>query len=181
MATQDNYLEFYHKCLGLILEELLHLESLPYGIPFRLADKRLVHLHFRLSMIMGDTKGHEDMCCHFNSHSSNIKRMVRDCNVSQLCGDDVNHICEFTKQAEVRAIVLSSIEAVKKRDNVTAARDAASEMVTSSSSRSSPTACPPSAVFVFQPSELRAMAATHRPPMTKVRRSRPPVSTKRWR
>ena len=128
VANQDNYLEFYHKCLGLILEELLHLESLPYGIPFRLADKRLVHLHFRLSMIMGDTKGHEDMCCHFNSHSSNIKRMVRDCTVSQLCGDDVNHICEFTKQAEVRAIVLSSIEAVKKRDNVTAARNAASDI-----------------------------------------------------
>ena len=128
VVTQQEYLEFYHKCLDLIVQELLELERRPYGVRFRLADGSLVNLHFRLSMIMGDTVGHDAMCGHFNCHSSNIKRMLRDCTVPQTAGDDVNHQCVFIKQEDVAKVVRSSIAAIGKRDKVKAARDAAKDL-----------------------------------------------------
>ena len=128
VVSQQKYLEFYHQCLDLILQDLLELEKRPFGVRFRLADGSLVNLHFRLSMIMGDTVGHDAMCGHFNCHSSNIKRMLRDCTVPQIAGDDVNHQCIFIEQEDVAKVVRSSIAAINKRENVTAARDAANNL-----------------------------------------------------
>lgn len=38
-------------------------------------------LHPRLGFVVGDTSGHDDMVCHYHSYSSNICRMVRDCDI----------------------------------------------------------------------------------------------------
>jgi hypothetical protein len=46
----------------------------------------VVNIHLRLCMVIGDTKGHDNMCCHYNCHSSTISRMVRDCNIPQAVG-----------------------------------------------------------------------------------------------
>ena len=64
--------------LILILTELKQLSSHKEGVPVEIPGEG-VNLHFQLCMIIGDTKGHDKMCCHYNNHSRNICRMVCDC------------------------------------------------------------------------------------------------------
>ena len=80
---QESYIRFYHDCLNLILTELKQLSSHKEGIPVEIPGEGIINLHFQLCMIIGDTKGHDNMCCHYNNHSGNICRMVRDCDIHQ--------------------------------------------------------------------------------------------------
>ena len=69
---QESYICFYHDCLNLILTELKQLSSCKEGVPVEIPGEGIVNLHFWLCMIIGDTKGHDNMCCHHNNHSGNI-------------------------------------------------------------------------------------------------------------
>jgi len=76
VLTKEEYVKFYHDCLREILSELRKLASNKRGIPIDVPGLCVVYFHFRLCMVIGDTKGHDDMCCHYNCHSSNIARML---------------------------------------------------------------------------------------------------------
>jgi len=110
--TEEEYIKFYHWCLHEILTELRELASVKGGIPVEVHGKGVVYLHFRLCMVIGDTKGHDNMCCHYNSHSSIIAQMVRDCDIPQLFGDDPLFKCLFVHQDELEETVDTAIEVV---------------------------------------------------------------------
>jgi len=123
--TQEQFIRFYHSCLDVILTELKELSSYKGGVPVEIPGEGIVNLHFRLCMIIGDTKGHDDMVCHFNSHSSTICRMVRDCNIPQAFGDNPGFPCEMSEQAPIEEVVDAAIHVVsaQTRGEVTAARE----------------------------------------------------------
>ena len=52
-------------------------------------------LHFKLSLIIGDTEAHDKLCGHYCSYSSNIQRMCRDCDIAQCDGNDPHKSCQF--------------------------------------------------------------------------------------
>jgi len=95
--------------------EIRHLASIKAGLPFSILGMGLVYLHFCMCMVIGDTKGHDDMSSHYNAHSSNIARMVRDCNIPQECGDDPEFQCQFVHQADIEEIVNHAIQVVEER------------------------------------------------------------------
>jgi hypothetical protein len=66
-------------------------------------------------MVIGDTKGHDDMCCHYNCHSSTIARMVHDCNIPQSSGDNPMFRCAFVEQASITEVVEAAMNAVDNR------------------------------------------------------------------
>ena len=76
----------------------------------------IINLHFQLCMIIGDTKGHDDMCCHYNNHSRNICQMVRDCDIHQADGDDPDYPCTMVEQQPVDKIVTAAMLVVDSQD-----------------------------------------------------------------
>jgi hypothetical protein len=110
--TPKWYMEFYHSCLGEILTKVKELSAQKEGVPVSIPDLGIVNLHLRLCMVIGDTKGHDDMCFHYNCHSNTIARMVCDCNIPQSLGDNPMFQCAFVEQASITEVVESAMNAV---------------------------------------------------------------------
>jgi hypothetical protein len=114
-VTTERYMEFYQSCLNAILTEVKELASRKRGVPMSIPNLGVINVHLRLCMVIGDTKGHDDMCCHYNCHSSTISRMVRDCNIPQSEGDNPLFPCSFVEQASIERVVESAMNAVDNR------------------------------------------------------------------
>ena len=102
--SKHQYLQWYHACLEKILAPLKKLCSNRKGIPF-LIDGRCRILHFELAGIIGDTKGHAEMCANYNAHSSVISKCNRDCDVPQSKADDPYVCCLRTQAKDVYEVV----------------------------------------------------------------------------
>jgi Plavaka transposase len=114
--TQEMYIKFYHNCLSAILMEVKELSSRKEGVRINVPHLGVVNFHFHLCLIIGDTKkGHDDMCGHYNSHSSNISRMVHDCDIPQSIGDDPYFKCQFVNKSSIEEIVNATIDVVDNR------------------------------------------------------------------
>ena len=122
VTTKLEYLKFYHECLDYILEEVHQLENLPGGTPACLPMLGKVHLHFRLAFIIGDTKGHNDMCCHYNAMSTSLHRMSRDCNIPQCFADQPSYPCQPVHAREIYKTIKGSIDDITARNHVQDAR-----------------------------------------------------------
>ena len=57
-------------------------------------------LKFRLAFIIGDTKGHDVLCCRMGSHYNTIG-LCRDCDMTTVMADDPKAHCSFLKQKEL--------------------------------------------------------------------------------
>jgi hypothetical protein len=95
------YLGYYHACLSAILQDLLQLDNNPTGCPLNIPGLGCYYLHFKLSYIIGDTKGHEDMCNRYNVSSSCIQRLCRDCNIPQAEADNPFFCCQPTQAVPI--------------------------------------------------------------------------------
>jgi hypothetical protein len=84
-----------------------------------------MHLHFKLSLIIGDTEGHDKLCGHYCSYSSNIQRMCRDCNIPQCDGDDPHYPCQFVDAEPIKTALRECIPIINReeRGNVANARE----------------------------------------------------------
>jgi hypothetical protein len=69
MITKSNHLQFLHECLDVLLKsvfDLIQADQNIYGYELDVAGVGTVMAHFAIPFIIGDTKGHNDMCCHFS-------------------------------------------------------------------------------------------------------------------
>jgi hypothetical protein len=74
-----------------------------------------IRAHFKLSLVIGDTEGHDKVCTHYCSYSSNIQRVSRDCDLSQSKSDDVDANCDFVNMNDIKAIVSEQIAVLNER------------------------------------------------------------------
>ena len=99
--------EIYHKCLFQMVKKLQEIQK-EGGIPFKLKMKNgnyhNVNLILYLQFIIGDTKGHDNLCCRMGSYSLGMEQLIRDCNVKPDESDEVFHICKFRTINEVRKL-----------------------------------------------------------------------------
>ena len=79
------------------------------GIP----SEGIINLHFQLCMIIGDTKGHDDMCCHYNSNSGTICHLVCDGNIHQANQDDPNYPNTMVEQQPINDVVTAAMIVIK--------------------------------------------------------------------
>ena len=56
------------------------------------------------------------MCCHYNNHSGNICRIVRDCDIHQADGDDPDYPCMMVEQQPIDDIVTAAMPVVESQD-----------------------------------------------------------------
>jgi hypothetical protein len=85
----------------------------------------MIRAHFKLSLVIGDTEGHDKVCTHYCSYSSNLQRVSRDCDLPQSKCDDPDAACDMVEMEQIKAIVKEQIDvlnAVPKR-NIGVARD----------------------------------------------------------
>ena len=114
--TKLLYLRYYHKCLELLWEDLLEMEKKSTALRFRVATGEHRILYPRLGFVIGDTKGHDDMVCHYNCHSAAIQKMVRDCDVPSKRGDDPDYECTPTVMGDLLSAVEAARSAVTSKD-----------------------------------------------------------------
>jgi Plavaka transposase len=116
VKSKHDQIVYYHQCLKSILQDLLAADNNPDGqemfIP-SLGTK--IRAHFKLSLVIGDTEGHDKVCTHYCSYSSNIQPVSRDCDLSQSKSDDVDANCDFVNMNDIKAIVSEQIAVLNER------------------------------------------------------------------
>jgi hypothetical protein len=122
--SKHGQITYYHECLKSILQDLLSVDKNEHGHEMFVAGKGFIRAHFKLSLVIGDTEGHDKICTHYLSYSSNIQRVSRDCNLPQSQADDVNANCQFVIMEEIKTIVMEQIDVLnaRPRRNIGAAR-----------------------------------------------------------
>ena len=105
MKQELQYLTHYHKCLEIVTTELHEVCSRINGTEIYVHGKGVVFLHFELFMIIGDTDGHDAMCCHYAGYSTKLQRMCRDCDVSYEDCDYPAYECMATKKSFVKRTI----------------------------------------------------------------------------
>ena len=114
--SKHQYLQWYHACLEKILAPLKKLCLNPKGIPF-LIDGRCRILHFELAGIIGDAKGHAEMCANYNAHSSVISKCNWDCDIPQSKADNPYVCCTQTQAKDVYAVVEEALKLLDTTDH----------------------------------------------------------------
>jgi len=100
--TRHLQARYYQSCVKSIFKELLEIDKMESGHKMWVPSQGWMWVHFKLSLIIGDTEGHDKVCCHYCSYSSNIQRMSRDCNIPQSLGDNPNAQCEFIRMEDIK-------------------------------------------------------------------------------
>lgn len=109
VKSKYSHSRYYHACVKSILQDLLAADQNGQGHKMWVPSQGYMWLHFKLSLIIGDTEGHDKLCGHYCSYSSNIQRMCRDCDIPQSFGDDPHKACEFVKVDEIKQEVRECI------------------------------------------------------------------------
>ena len=73
VESKHDQIAYYHRCLKSILQDLLAVDNNPCGHEIVVAGKGRIRAHFKLSLVIGDTEGHDKICTHYCSYSSNIQ------------------------------------------------------------------------------------------------------------
>jgi hypothetical protein len=113
--SKHDQIVYYHQCLKSILQDLLSADKNEHGHPLYVHGLGKIRAHFKLSLVIGDTEGHDKICTHYCSYSSNIQRVSRDCNLPQSKSDDVDADCQFVIMEDIKAIVSEQVEVLNAR------------------------------------------------------------------
>jgi Cobalamin biosynthesis protein CobT (nicotinate-mononucleotide:5, 6-dimethylbenzimidazole phosphoribosyltransferase) len=103
--TAEKYTD-YHYILHIVIQGLSELVRSNEGMTWHFpnvpgyVDGVSKKLFFRLAYIIGDTKGHDILCCRMGSHN-NTPALCRDCNMTTQNADNPDIPCKFHKQRDL--------------------------------------------------------------------------------
>jgi hypothetical protein len=109
LLTNHLYPQYVHECLRSILKEFRDLDNNANGIDIYMAGIGYVCAHFKLSLVYGDTEGHDKLCGHYGVYSSNLQRMSRDCDIPQWHGNKVKHPCTMVKMSNMQPLIEDAV------------------------------------------------------------------------
>jgi hypothetical protein len=115
VESKHDQIAYYHRCLKSILQDLLAADTNEQGHEMFVSGLGTIRAHFKLSLVIGDTEGHDKVCSHYCSYSSNIQRVSRDCNLPQSKSDDVDANCQFVIMNDIKSVVKDQIEVLNAR------------------------------------------------------------------
>jgi hypothetical protein len=121
--TKHNHLEFYHKSLKVVLNDLLHLEKNKDGLQVDIPGIGIIYLHVRLAFVVGDIKGQNSMACHYRAFSANMKRIVPVCDCSAAHADILERQCIPTNKNEMDGIIDRCGATIKRAQHGTVNHD----------------------------------------------------------
>jgi hypothetical protein len=122
----------YHECLGEIYKELIEIQSKDkengMGVAIYVSGKGMVNLHFEVCLVIGDTVGHDTLCCHYQAYSKKVARPVRTCQVSWEDLDKHDVECQWVNMNKIFAEIDICIQNIRDRVRVTENRERASNL-----------------------------------------------------
>ena len=121
IATKELSNEFYHSCISFILDELIQVQK-------RNGIKMMVNVnghicmskcYFEVAFYLGDASGKKKLCGHYNNFSGNIARKKRECKISHMNSDKLNHECQMNiGEYNIKDKVTRSVQSIKRKENV---------------------------------------------------------------
>jgi hypothetical protein len=115
VKTQHYQARYYQSCIKSIIQDLLIADKNERGHKMWIPGQGYSWVHFKLSLIIGDNEGHDKICCHYCSYSSNIQRMCHDCDISQSLGDNPLNECNFVNVDEIKDVVSECMPLLEAR------------------------------------------------------------------
>ena len=116
-GLRADHLKLYHKCLGEFFSEIAQLQeddrSTGLGSRVFVYGKGYLHLHFEISFIIGDTEGHDLLCCHYAGYSQRTARPVRTCDVLWDNLDSTESQCNFVTMNSIVDVIDTCIHYIE--------------------------------------------------------------------
>ena len=72
LDSKHDQITYYHQCLKSFLQDLLSVDNNVSVNEIFVSRKETICAHFKLSLVIGNTEGHDQICTHYCSYSSNI-------------------------------------------------------------------------------------------------------------
>jgi hypothetical protein len=113
-STAEKYTD-YHAMLSTVLQDLTEVVNSNIGLVWDFHNvpgkscyirKKLI---FRVAFIIGDTKGHDVLCCRMGSHNF-TPGLCRDCNMLTTNADNPTFPCTFVKQSELASMTEEELQ-----------------------------------------------------------------------
>ena len=131
-GLRSAYIKLYHECLREIFKELIQIQKQDRqtgkGIPCYVAGLGKKYLHFELCFVIGDTVGHDYLCCHYQTYSSSTPKPCRACNIPWDEMDNPEFECTWTNADELYHSIHVCMNNIMNRENVTENREKAQSL-----------------------------------------------------
>lgn len=131
-GTRSTITKLYHDALNELFRELLDIqwndEINHQGIKLYVHGKGFVYAHFELAMIIGDSVGHDQLCCHYQAYSSELQRPMRMCFCSYDDLDNPLIVCKPVIAENIDKIISSCIESIHTNYKKSEARQLAKSL-----------------------------------------------------
>ena len=74
-----------------------------------------IYLHFEMTALLGDTLGHDAMCCHMQAYSSPVERPMRNCTLPWHELDNPIAKCTRVTQAGMQKNIEKCIDKITRK------------------------------------------------------------------
>ena len=114
-------LQFYHQCLGVILNGLKLAQQAPPIL--RIKNKidgttQLLKAHLPLMIILGDQLSQDTLCCRRKANAGGAGRVHRSCMCSYLSTDDHDIICEPVPMDLIQHMIQFSNRSLREMEDI---------------------------------------------------------------
>ena len=75
--------------------------------------------YFEVAFTLGDASGNNKLCGHYTNFSGNIARKQRECIISHMNSDKLNHECQLNiGEHNIKDKVTRAVQSIKRKENV---------------------------------------------------------------
>ena len=115
-----DYLNFYHTCLKVILQELIDFQNNYKGKGYCTFIEGIgqAALHFEVALVIGDTAGHDAACGRFKAYSKKNSRPVRCCNGPHEELSNPRFNCQPNSQENMKQKITTNLHKINSNKRI---------------------------------------------------------------
>ena len=120
MEDSLDSLQFYHQCLGAILNGLKSSQLNPPLLRIKRPDGTTVHLkaHLPIMVILGDQLSQDTLCCRKKANAGGAGRVHRSCMCSYLSTDDHEATCAPVPKELINTMIHFSSRSIQDMEDI---------------------------------------------------------------
>ena len=122
MGLRCDELLLYHKCLEVILKELIEMQQKDLedcqGIEMSVHGLGKVFLHFEVCYVIGDTSGQDVLCAHYKAYATSTERPICSCFVKSNDLDNSHCNCRCVSQEKIHQTIATCIANIQDHHEV---------------------------------------------------------------
>ena len=127
VSSPEESMQFFHNCLGELLQELIHYQQSPPDIVFSIGGKAFKkRLILSVAFVVGDQMSQDKLCGRKAVNGGGAGHIHRGCNCSQLHASSTTNECTPVQKSKIEELITLSreTEAIQgRRGNVATTKD----------------------------------------------------------